>query len=568
MLRIGYVLVLFCCIFPILPGMLGLIAPSLNYIPALGLHDFSFSGFRAVFAWPSVSHSIVQTIFTAIISTLMASLIAFLIIQTYWGKRSWHKVEHLLSPLLALPHVAFAVGFLFLFSNTGWLARGIYFIAHDVFSLSHQTAQSIYKIQDHSVIGLTFALAIKETPFLLLMSIPILNNLNVSQCLRVSQSLGYSVSQTWWKVIFPQWWRHMRFPLFSIMAYSASVVDVSLILGPTHIPTFAVLIWQWFNEPDLELLPRAAAGAFLLFVLCSLLIGLVWLLERVFLSCYRSWMTSGCQLSSTSNNARFQYIFHILATISLFTLAVILVWTFALRWKFPDFLPTFWSLRFWQSEWPYIQSTIFTSFSLALVSSFLALLLAITALEYRQHYRLSVPLFVIALPMLLPQLSLLFGLQITSLWFDPDSYWLWVMWSHVFFAFPYVYLSLDGPWQSYPTRLSQTAVSLGFSPFKTFTTVKLRTLAGAIAFAWAMGASVSLAQYLPTLMLGSGRVTTLTTEAVALSSGQDRRITALYALWQAILPFGFFVSALIMNRHFYRRMKGSQSENQKGQMTV
>ncbi|MGR5542427.1 thiamine ABC transporter permease, partial [Vibrio campbellii] len=60
--------------------------------------------------------------------------------------------------------------------------------------------------------------------------------------------------------------------------------------------------------------------------------------------------------------------------------------------------------------------------------------------------------------------------------------------------------------------------------------------------------SVSLAQYLPTLMLGAGRISTLTTEAVALSSGFDRRVTAIYAIWQALLPLLFFVLAIVLSR--------------------
>ncbi len=42
--------------------------------------------------------------------------------------------------------------------------------------------------------------------------------------------------------------------------------------------------------------------------------------------------------------------------------------------------------------------------------------------------------------------------------------------------------------------------------------------------ALAVGFAVSIGQYLPTLLLGWGRVPTITTEAVALSSGGDRRI--------------------------------------------
>jgi putative thiamine transport system permease protein len=47
---------------------------------------------------------------------------------------------------------------------------------------------------------------------------------------------------------------------------------------------------------------------------------------------------------------------------------------------------------------------------------------------------------------------------------------------------------------------------------------------------------------MPTLWLGAGRYPTLTTEAVALSSGGSTAILATQALWQLLLPL--FVFAL------------------------
>ena len=66
----------------------------------------------------------------------------------------------------------------------------------------------------------------------------------------------------------------------------------------------------------------------------------------------------------------------------------------------------------------------------------------------------------------------------------------------------------------------------------------------------AVGLSVSVGQYLPTLLIGGGRVATLTTEAVALSSGGDRRAIAVFGLMQtgaALLPFALalLVPALV-----------------------
>lgn len=86
------------------------------------------------------------------------------------------------------------------------------------------------------------------------------------------------------------------------------------------------------------------------------------------------------------------------------------------------------------------------------------------------------------------------------------------------------------------------------SPVKVWWKIKIAILLPAICSAWAIGISVSLAQYLPTLMLGGGRISTLTTEAVALASGQDRRISAIYALLQSLVPFLFYIMAIIASR--------------------
>jgi putative thiamine transport system permease protein len=67
-----------------------------------------------------------------------------------------------------------------------------------------------------------------------------------------------------------------------------------------------------------------------------------------------------------------------------------------------------------------------------------------------------------------------------------------------------------------------------------------------LLMALAVGFSVSIAQYLPTLWLGAGRTPTLTSEAVALSSGGDTPTLAAQALWQLLLPaMVFSLTALL-----------------------
>lgn len=538
MFRLLYLTMVTICLLPLIPGVLGLVFSSFHYLPPIGFDIPSFAAFKQVAQWPGVEKSLLLTITSSVFSTLLAASITFFILRFSWNSKRWKSIELWLSPLLSLPHVAFAIGFAFLFAPTGLIARTVAFVLNDP-SISQWSL-----INDPLGIGLIIALSIKEVPFLLLMSIPVLKQLNLQQTFITANSLGYSTKQAWITIILPQWLPKIRFPLYAVMAYSMSVVDVALILGPTNPPTFAVLVWQWFNDPDLNYLPRAAAGAMTLFLLCSLLLILIRAFEFIVTTLWRKWQYSGHQSWAWPGRG----LFSLIALIPLLTLPLMLVWSFALRWRFPDLLPSRFSLRFWQQEWEFIQSVILTSLNIGLLSGSIALLLALVAHEYHQKNKIRIPNFIIALPMLAPQLSILFGIQIATILVPGEHFSLWVVWAHVLFAFPYVYLALDGPWRSFDTRYEMTALSLGMSPLKVWWKIKRPILMPAIWLAWAVGISVSLTQYLPTLMLGAGRISTLTTEAVALASGQDRRISALYALWQAALPFAFFVFALVASR--------------------
>jgi putative thiamine transport system permease protein len=75
----------------------------------------------------------------------------------------------------------------------------------------------------------------------------------------------------------------------------------------------------------------------------------------------------------------------------------------------------------------------------------------------------------------------------------------------------------------------------------------------------AVGLAVSVGQYLPTLLVGGGRVTTLTTEAVALSSGGNRRIIGAYAVLQMVLPALGFALALAAPAMVWRHRRGMRT---------
>jgi len=131
-----------------------------------------------------------------------------------------------------------------------------------------------------------------------------------------------------------------------------------------------------------------------------------------------------------------------------------------------------------------------------------------------------------------------------------------VMLAHLVFVLPYVFLSLADPFRAWDVRMGVIANALGARPDRVLWRVRLPMLLRPILTAAAVGFSVSVGQYLATLLIGGGRVATLTTEAVALASGGDRRAIGVYGLMQtgaALIPFAL---ALIVPAIVWRNRKG------------
>jgi putative thiamine transport system permease protein len=72
----------------------------------------------------------------------------------------------------------------------------------------------------------------------------------------------------------------------------------------------------------------------------------------------------------------------------------------------------------------------------------------------------------------------------------------------------------------------------------------------------AVGFAASVGQYLPTLLVGGGRLSTLTTEAIALAAGGDRRAIGVYGLAQTIAAILPFTAALLLPQIIWRNRRG------------
>ena len=188
---------------------------------------------------------------------------------------------------------------------------------------------------------------------------------------------------------------------------------------------------------------------------------------------------------------------------------------------------------------------------MALGSSAIAVIFAVAWLEVQDRfggYLSRLTLWFIYLPLLVPQIAFLYGLKVGFLRIGLNGGMGAVIWAHLLFVFPYVMLSLIDSWRAIDRRYLQVAASLGTSTWGCFWRIKLTLLLQPLLLAWAIGIAVSIGQYLPTLMIGAGKIETLTTQAVSLASGADRRLVGVYGLLQALVPILAYMLAIYLPR--------------------
>jgi putative thiamine transport system permease protein len=148
------------------------------------------------------------------------------------------------------------------------------------------------------------------------------------------------------------------------------------------------------------------------------------------------------------------------------------------------------------------------------------------------------------------------GLQAASLKIGLGSGALPVGLMHLVFVLPYLLLVLADPFNALDPRYRTIAAGLGLSPARQFWRLRLPLLLTPIAGAVAVGMAVSIGQYLPTLLAGGGRLPTLTTEALALAAGGDRRVIGAYGMAQAAAALAPFALALALPRRVWRNRQG------------
>jgi len=553
--RLGPPLTLAVLAGPVLAGLAGTLLPAFGYLPALGGETLTLDPFRQLLAQPGIWHSALLSL-TAGVATAAAALgIVMLFLAGWAGTPAFSRLQHLISPLLSVPHAAAAFGLAFLIAPSGIAARLI-----SPWLTGWERPPDALIVNDPAGLAMMAGLVVKEIPFLLLISLAALPQADPFRRRRLAASLGYGRIAGFLFGTWPAIYRQIRLAVFAVIAFSSSVVDVAIILGPTRPATLAVRLVGWMNDPELTMRFLACAGAVLQLgvtaAALALWIGLehagAWLRDRAAAGGLRLRRDRPAALGALAAMTAS-------AIVVLAGLATLALWSVAGLWQFPDALPAAFTLRSWEAALPRITAPLGTTLAVAAAATLAATALALLCLaEEDRAGRRRIALALVYLPLIVPQVAFLFGLQLLFGLTGAAPGLPALVLTHLVFVMPYVLLSLSDPWRAFDRRYEAVAHGLGHGRASTLMRIKLPMLMRAVLVAAAVGFAVSIGQYLPTLLVGTGRLPTITTEAVALASGGNRRVIGAYAFLQAVLPFlGFAVAtavpALLLRR--FRAMR-------------
>jgi len=539
---------------PVIGGLVWTVLPAFGWLPALGGNHISLAPWRDLFAYPGLAESLRLTVSTGIMATTLACGLSILLCAALHETRAFRWLRSATAPILATPHSAFAIGLAFLIAPSGWLMRAV-----SPWVTGFVWPPDLVIVRDPWGLALVGGLLLKEVPYLFLMTLSALNQVRAADGLRVARSLGYGPVSAWVKVVLPQVYPQMRLPIFAVLAFSLSVVDVALILGPNNPPPLAPLIFRWFSNPDLSLYFPAAAGACLLLVV---------VLAAILLWCFGEYLArrlGGRWIERGGRGGRGQLarvgaggFATLLVLASGLCLAGMAVWSLTGFWRFPDALPSLWTLDNWGRHWDRLWWPGQTTVIVGVAATGIALALSCLCLENEQvrHVRVSRrSLWLLYTPLLVPQIAFLMGGQIALVTVSLDGTWAALIWAHLLFVLPYAFLSLADPWRTLDQRYARAARTLGAGPWRVFFGVKIPMLLRPLLIAAAVGFAVSAGQYLPTIFAGAGRFATLTTEAVTLSAGGDRRVMGVYTFAQTLVPLLVYAFALATPILLYRHRR-------------
>ncbi|NJM81235.1 MAG: ABC transporter permease [Tabrizicola sp.] len=242
----------------------------------------------------------------------------------------------------------------------------------------------------------------------------------------------------------------------------------------------------------------------------------------------------------------------VLITWLVLPLIPLAIWSFARGWRFPDLLPRDWTLAAWSyalSGTSGVLASLGLTLGIAAAATAASIVIGVPAGRalglYRFRGKTLVQLMILA-PAIVPGIASVLGLHGLFLALGLTNTVTGVILVHLIPTLPYMILVMAGVFANFDTRIEDQARSLGASPVQVFRYVTLPAILPGIIVGGLFAFLISWSQYILTLVIGGGRVTTLPLLLFTFATSGRNDVTGAIGMIY-ILP-GILILALTARR--------------------
>ena len=248
-------------------GLALALTQSLGYLPLIGRNEWSLQAYRQIFSQESFYRSVGLTLWISLASTVLSTILALVSVLTLrqWAsRRPW--LSFLFQLNIPIPHLVGAIGILFLFSQSGWLARLAYHLG-----LIGEPADFPAVVYDPYAIGIILEYVWKETFFIGLILLAMLQAMG-EDYENVARTLGANRWQRFWYVLLPLLRPGILSTSVLVFAFSFGAFEVPLLLGQRYPSALPVLAYRYYTDADLNARAEAMAVSVIITITITVLV--------------------------------------------------------------------------------------------------------------------------------------------------------------------------------------------------------------------------------------------------------------------------------------------------------
>lgn len=221
------------------------------------------------------------------------------------------------------------------------------------------------------------------------------------------------------------------------------------------------------------------------------------------------------------------------------------IYAFSNNWNYPNILPQSYTIKHLQYviETEAIKASI-TSVIIAFISGVISLLVGFPTAKALAHHNFKfknlITLFVL-LPLVAPPFAIVTLTHTNLIKYGLDGTLIGVSLIHSFFSIPYVVRILYDYFVIAGVEYEKSAYNLGASNTQILKYVTLPIVKHGILMSFFISFTISVSQYITTLIIGGGRIITLSTLLVPYVQYGEYEIASVYSIIIVIVSMVFYL---------------------------